>query len=437
MERRLWFFFGRFPVGTTQSFRYAGRCKRLASRRESGQKTGADMIISPKIRGFICTTAHPEGCAAHVQEQIDYVKSKPALANCPKRVLVVGSSTGYGLASRIVPAFGGGAKTIGVFFEREGTEGKTATAGWYNSAAFETAAAKEGLYAKSFNGDAFSTEMKTQVIDAIKADLGQVDMIIYSLASPRRTDPVTGEVYKSVLKPTGVTYTNKNLNTDKKEIEMVTIEPASEDEIAQTVKVMGGEDWKLWIDAMQEAGVLADGFKTVAYSYIGPELTWAIYTDGTIGRAKLHLEQTAKEMNAAFGEGTAVVSVNKALVTQASSAIPVVPLYISILYKIMKAKGLHEGCIEQIHRLFADHYGAAGGPRLDDKGRIRIDDWEMRPEVQAEIESIWAGVTTETIDAVSDFEGYQKEFYRLFGFGLAGVDYAAESDPVRPIPSLG
>jgi enoyl-[acyl-carrier protein] reductase/trans-2-enoyl-CoA reductase (NAD+) len=394
------------------------------------------MIISPKIRGFICTTAHPEGCAAHVQEQIDYVKSKPALANCPKRVLVVGSSTGYGLASRIVPAFGGGAKTIGVFFEREGTEGKTATAGWYNSAAFGTAAAKEGLYAKSFNGDAFSTEMKTQVIDAIKADLGQVEMIIYSLASPRRTDPVTGEVYKSVLKPTGATYTNKNLNTDKKEIEMVTIEPATEDEIAQTVKVMGGEDWKLWIDAMQEAGVLADGFKTVAYSYIGPELTWAIYTDGTIGRAKLHLEQTAKEMNAAFGEGTAVVSVNKALVTQASSAIPVVPLYISILYKIMKAKGLHEGCIEQIHRLFADHYGAAGGPQLDDKGRIRIDDWEMRPDVQAEIESIWAGVTTETIDEVSDFEGYQKEFYRLFGFGLAGVDYSAESDPVRPIPSL-
>lgn len=394
------------------------------------------MIISPKIRGFICTTAHPEGCAAHVQEQIDYVKSKPALANCPKRVLVVGSSTGYGLASRIVPAFGGGAKTIGVFFEREGTEGKTATAGWYNSAAFENAAAKEGLYARSFNGDAFSTEMKTQVIDAIKADLGQVDMIIYSLASPRRTDPVTGEVYKSCLKPTGVTYTNKNLNTDKKEIEMVTIEPANEDEIAQTVKVMGGEDWKLWIEAMRDAGVLADGFKTVAYSYIGPELTWAIYTDGTIGRAKLHLEQTAKEMNEAFGEGTAVVSVNKALVTQASSAIPVVPLYISILYKIMKAKGLHEGCIEQIHRLFADHYGAEGGPQLDGKGRIRIDDWEMRPEVQAEIESIWAGVTTETIDDVSDFEGYQKEFYRLFGFGLSGVDYAADTEPVRPVPSL-
>ncbi|WP_193211915.1 enoyl-ACP reductase FabV [Luteolibacter marinus] len=395
------------------------------------------MIISPKIRGFICTTAHPEGCAAHVQEQIDYVKSKPALENAPKRVLVVGSSTGYGLASRIVPAFGGGASTIGVFFEKEGAEKKTGSAGWYNSAAFEEAAKKEGLYAKSFNGDAFSNEMKSQVIETIKADLGQVDMVIYSLASPRRTDPETGEVFKSVLKPTGETYTNKNLNTDKKEIETVTIEPATGDEIAQTVKVMGGEDWKLWIDAMQAAGVLADGFKTVAYSYIGPELTWAIYTDGTIGRAKLHLEQTAKDLNAEFGDGTAVVSVNKALVTQASSAIPVVPLYISILYKIMKAKGLHEGCIEQIHRLFTEHYLADGGPKLDEKGRIRIDDWEMRPEVQAEIDGIWDKVTTETIDELSDFAGYQKEFYRLFGFGLDGVDYAAETDPVRPVPSIG
>lgn len=407
----------------------------LALRGERRQKAGADMIISPKIRGFICTTAHPDGCAAHVQEQIDYVKSKPALKNAPKRVLVVGSSTGYGLSSRIVPAFGGGASTIGVFFEKESSEGKCGTAGWYNSVAFENAAAKEGLYAKSFNGDAFSNEMKQTVIDAIKADLGQVDMVVYSLASPRRTDPNTGEVYKSVLKPTGETYTNKNLNTDKKQVDSVTIEPANEDEIAQTVKVMGGEDWKLWIDAMKAAGVLADGFKTVAYSYIGPELTWAIYTDGTIGRAKLHLEQTAKDLNAEFGYGTAVVSVNKALVTQASSAIPVVPLYISILYKIMKAKGLHEGCIEQIHRLFADHYGADGGPQLDDKGRIRIDDWEMRPEVQAEVEKIWHTVTTETLDDVADFEGYQKEFYRLFGFGLAGVDYAAETNPERSLPS--
>jgi len=394
------------------------------------------MIITPKIRGFICTTAHPDGCAAHVQQQIDYVQSKAPLSSAPKRVLVVGASTGYGLASRIVTAFGGGASTIGVFFEKEAVEKKTASAGWYNSVAFEQAAAAAGLYAKSFNGDAFSTEMKQQVIGAIQADLGQVDMIIYSLASPRRVDPVTGEIYRSVLKPTGETYTNKNLNTDKKEIDTVTIEPASPEEIAHTVKVMGGEDWQLWIDAMAEAGVLAEGFKTVAYSYIGPELTWAIYTDGTIGRAKLHLEHTASRMNHRFGAGTALVSVNKALVTQASSAIPVVPLYISILYRVMKAKGLHEGCIEQIYRLFADHYGSPNGPTLDENGRVRIDDWEMRSDVQSEITAVWDAVTTETIDDVADFAGYQSEFYRLFGFGLAGVDYDQEVEPMRPIKSL-
>jgi len=394
------------------------------------------MIIPPKIRGFICTTAHPDGCAAHVQQQIDYVQSKAPLSSAPKRVLVVGASTGYGLASRIVTAFGGGASTIGVFFEKEAVEKKTASAGWYNSVAFEQAAAAAGLYAKSFNGDAFSTEMKQQVIGAIQADLGQVDMIIYSLASPRRVDPVTGEIYRSVLKPTGETYTNKNLNTDKKEIDTVTIEPASPEEIAHTVKVMGGEDWQLWIDAMAEAGVLAEGFKTVAYSYIGPELTWAIYTDGTIGRAKLHLEHTASRMNHRFGAGTALVSVNKALVTQASSAIPVVPLYISILYRVMKAKGLHEGCIEQIYRLFADHYGSPNGPTLDENGRVRIDDWEMRSDVQSEITAVWDAVTTETIDDVADFAGYQSEFYRLFGFGLAGVDYDQEVEPMRPIKSL-
>lgn len=394
------------------------------------------MIISPKIRGFICTTAHPDGCAANVQSQIDYVKSQPALENGPKRVLVVGSSTGYGLASRIVPAFGAGAATIGVFFEKEPTEKKTASAGWYNSAAFETAAKEAGLYAKSFNGDAFSKDMKQKVIEAIKADLGQVDMVVYSLASPRRVDPENGQVYSSVLKPTGETFTNKNLNTDKKLIETVSIPPASEEEIENTVKVMGGEDWALWINALSEAGVLAEGFKTVAYSYIGPELTWAIYTDGTIGRAKLHLEKTAQEMNARFGDKTALVSVNKALVTQASSAIPVVPLYISILYKVMKAASLHEGCIEQITRLFHEHYCAPGGPKLDDKGRIRIDDWEMRPEIQSAVEKVWHTVATENIDELTDFAGYQQEFYRLFGFGLEGVDYAAETNPLRPIPSV-
>jgi len=394
------------------------------------------MTISPKIRGFICTTAHPDGCAAHVRQQIDYVRSKPPLESAPRKVLVIGSSTGYGLASRIVTAFGGGASTIGVFFEKEATETKTASAGWYNSAALETAAAEQGLYAKSFNGDAFSNQMKHDVIAAIRADLGQVDMVVYSLASPRRVDPVTGEVYKSVLKPTGTTYTNKNINTDKKLIEPVTIEPATAEEIAQTVKVMGGEDWQLWIDALSDAGVLAEGFRTVAYSYIGPELTWAIYTDGTIGRAKLHLEETARAISARFGEGTALVSVNKALVTQASSAIPVVPLYISILYKIMKLRGLHEGCIEQIHRLFADHYCSSGGPVLDEKGRVRIDDWEMREEIQAEVVRVWDLVTTGSIDGLTDFAGYQQEFYRLFGFGLPGIDYTAESDPIRRIPSI-
>lgn len=394
------------------------------------------MIIAPRIRGFICTTAHPDGCAAHVRQQIDYVRSHGPLANAPKRVLVIGSSTGYGLASRIVPAFGGGAATIGVFFEKEGTADKTGSAGWYNSAAFEEEAAKAGIYAKSFNGDAFSDEMKAKVIAAIQADLGTVDMIVYSLASPRRTDPKTGEVYKSVLKPTGGTYTNKNLNTDKKLVEPVTIEPASQEEILHTTKVMGGEDWQLWMDALAAAGVLADGFRTVAYSYIGPKLTWPIYTDGTIGRAKQHLEETAAAMNARFGDGTAVVSVNKALVTQASSAIPVVPLYISILYKAMKARGTHEGCIEQIHRLFATQYGAPNGPTLDEHGRIRIDDWEMRDDVQAEVAKVWDEITTESIDELSDFAGYQKEFLRLFGFGLEGINYQAEANPLRPIPSI-
>ncbi len=306
------------------------------------------MIVTPKIRGFICTTAHPEGCAANVQSQIDYVKSQPPLANPPKKVLVIGASTGYGLASRIVPAFGGGAATIGVFFEKPGTEQKSGSAGWYNSVAFEKAAAKAGLYAKSFNGDAFSTELKTSVIDAIRADLGEIDCIIYSLASPRRTDPKDGALYKSVLKPIGQSYTQKNVNTDTGEVNSVSIEPAEHDEIINTVKVMGGEDWELWIDALSDAGVLADGFTTVAYSYIGPDLTYPIYTNGTIGRAKEHLETSAARMDARFGTGTAYVSVNKALVTQASSAIPVVPLYISLLYRVMKEKGLHEGTIEQI-----------------------------------------------------------------------------------------
>lgn len=393
------------------------------------------MIIQPRIRGFICTTAHPEGCAANVRQQIAYVKSRPALTRGPKKVLVIGASTGYGLASRIVPAFGGGAATVGVFFEKPGEEGKTGSAGWYNSVAFENEARAAGLYARSFNGDAFSKEMKQQVIDAIRADLGQVDCVIYSLASPRRTDPETGDVYKSVLKPIGEPYSQKNVNTDKAEVNTVSIDPASEEEIAHTVKVMGGEDWELWLHALADAGVLADGATTVAYSYIGPDLTWKIYTEGTIGMAKKHLEESAARLNGRFGAGTAYVSVNKALVTQASSAIPVVPLYISLLYRVMKEAGNHEGCIEQIERLFADHLASEAGPALDDKGRIRIDDWEMRDDIQAKVAALWEQVDTSNLRDISDFDGYQSEFLRLFGFGLEGVDYSAETDPVRALPS--
>ena len=393
------------------------------------------MIIKPKIRGFICTTAHPAGCAAHVGEQIAYVQKKGAVAEMAKRVLVIGASTGYGLASRIVPAFAGGAATLGVFFEKAGEEGRTGSAGWYNSVAFEKAAHAAGLYAKSINGDAFSDAIKEQVIAAIKADLGQVDAVIYSLASPRRTHPRTGVTHSSTLKPIGASFTAKTVNTDKGTVTDITIEPANEQEIADTTAVMGGEDWEMWIDALEKAGVLADGALTVAYSYIGPELTRAIYRSGTIGRAKEDLEATAHRLQTRLGArgGHALVSVNKALVTQASSAIPVVPLYISMLYKVMKAHGLHEGCIEQIYRLFATRQEQTA--HTDEAGRVRIDDWEMRPEIQAEVAAIWPLATTENLDALTDIAGYRTEFLRLFGFGLPGVDYEAESDPVAPLPS--
>ncbi len=401
----------------------------------------AIMIIQPKIRGFICITSHPDGCAANVQEQIDYVKSKGAIEGGPKSVLVIGASAGYGLASRIVPAFGSGAKTLGLFFEKPGTEDRPGSAGWYNTAAFEKAAQAEGLFAKSLNGDAFSHELKAQAIEIIKNEMGgKVDMVIYSLASPRRTDPDTGEVYKSVLKTTGGDFTNKNLNTDKGRVEEVTIGAATPEEIDHTVKVMGGDDWELWMNALEGAGVLAEGVMTVAYSYIGPKLTWPIYTDGTIGRAKKDLEAACARIGAKLGKdhgGAAYVSVNKALVTQASSAIPVVPLYISILYKDMKARGTHEGCIEQIQRLFAERLYTGEAPAVDEAGRIRIDDWEMREETQSAVAGIWEKVTTETIDDLTDFQGYKEEFLRLFGFGLKGVDYGAESDPSVAPPSLG
>ena len=394
------------------------------------------MVIKPKVRGFVCVTAHPQGCAAHVQEQIDYVKAKGSIKNGPKKVLVIGASTGYGLASRITAAFGSGAGTLGIFFERPSEEGRTATPGWYNTIAFTKAARAAGLYAKNLNGDAFSSELKKQAIDLIKADLGQVDLVVYSLASPRRTHPKTGAVHKSVLKPVGAPYTNKTVDTDKGVVSEITIEPATPAEIADTTTVMGGEDWEMWIDALLGAGVLAPGATTVAYSYIGPEVTWPIYKNGTIGLAKNDLERAAKRLDAVLkthGYGRAFISVNKALVTQASSAIPVVPLYISLLYKIMKAKGTHEGCIEQMQRLFATQMYGGGGLTFDEAGRVRVDDWEMKPDVQAEVARIWPQVTTENLGALTDIAGYRSEFLRLFGFGLPGINYEAETEPHVPL----
>jgi enoyl-[acyl-carrier protein] reductase/trans-2-enoyl-CoA reductase (NAD+) len=395
------------------------------------------MIVAPKIRGFICTTAHPTGCAKHVANQIAVVKNRGPITNAPKKVLVIGASTGYGLASRIATAFGGGAATIGVFFERGAEGDRTATAGWYNTAAFEREAAAAGLYARSFNGDAFSDELKKTVVEAVKQDLGQVDCVVYSLASPRRQHPRSGEVFKSVLKPIGQSYSNKNLNTSNGQVNEVSIEPANDEEISHTTAVMGGEDWEMWMDALQEAGALAPGVRTLAYSYIGPSLTWPIYKNGTIGRAKEDLERAQRAIEAKLAPlgGKAWVSVNKALVTQASSAIPVVPLYISILYKAMKAAGNHEECAEQMDRLFRERLNSAT-PAVDDAGRIRLDDWEMADDLQNLIADRWAKVTTENLGDLADFAGYQESFHRLFGFGLAGVDYSADVDVQVPIPSI-
>jgi enoyl-[acyl-carrier protein] reductase/trans-2-enoyl-CoA reductase (NAD+) len=351
-------------------------------------------------------------------------------------VLVIGASTGYGLASRVTAAFGSGAATLGIFFERPSEEGRTATPGWYNTIGFTNEARAAGLYAGNINGDAFSQEIKAKALEMIRRDLGKVDLVVYSLASPRRTHPGTGAVHKSVLKPIGAAYTNKTVDTDKGIVSTVTIEPASEQEIADTVAVMGGEDWEMWIGALAEAGLLAPGARSMAYSYIGPELTWAIYKNGTIGLAKNDLERAAHRIDALLkpAGGGALISVNKALVTQASSAIPVVPLYISILYKVMKAQGTHEGCIEQMQRLFATQLYSPAGPALDEAGRVRVDDLEMRPEVQASVARIWPGVTTETLAAQTDIAGYRSEFLKLFGFGLAGIDYAADAEPHVPMP---
>jgi len=395
------------------------------------------MIIEPRMRGFICTTSHPKGCEQNVKNQIDYINSKGSIEGA-KKVLVIGASTGFGLASRITSAFGCNAATVGVFFEKEPSEGKTASPGWYNSAAFEDQAHEAGLYAKSINGDAFSNEIKKQTLELIKADLGQVDLVIYSLASPVRMNPETGVLHRSTLKPIGDVFTNKTVDFHSGKVSEISIQPSSGDDIENTVAVMGGEDWMMWIEALKAENLLASGATTVAYSYIGPSLTEAVYRKGTIGRAKDHLEATAFAITESLKSinGKAFVSVNKALVTQASSAIPVIPLYISLLYKIMKGERIHEGCIEQIQRLFQERLYTGNEVLVDEKGRIRIDDLEMRPDVQAKIAQLWAEAVTENLAELGDLEGYRKDFYNLFGFDVDGVDYKIEADEMVNIDSI-
>ena len=392
------------------------------------------MVIKPKVRGFICTTAHPVGAAREVQRQADHARGLKFANGKPRAALVVGSSMGYGLSTRIAAAFGAGAATVGVFLEKPASDKRTATAGWYNSAAFHRAAKDAGLYATSIDGDAFSDEIKQQAVDAIRRDLGQVDLVVYSLAAPRRT-LADGTVAKSVLKPIGATYRNKTIDVESGTVSEVAIEPADEAEIADTVKVMGGEDWKAWIDALEAGGVLAPEARTLAYSYIGPELTYAVYRKGTIGRAKDHLEATAKRLDERLRArgGRAFVSVNKGLVTQSSSAIPVVPLYISLLFRVMKDKGLHEGTIEQMGRLLTDRLYVGGDVPTDGEGRIRLDDWEMRDDVQAEVERRWREVASDNVEQLGDLAGYRHDFLRLFGFEVPGVDYDADVDPNVPL----
>ena len=393
------------------------------------------MIIEPRTRGFICLTSHPTGCEQNVINQIEYVKSKGKIEGA-KKVLVIGASTGFGLASRITSAFGSDAATIGVFFDKPATEGRPGSPGYYNTAAFEKHAHQSGLYAKSINGDAFSNEIKEQVVKLIKEDLGQIDLVIYSLASPVRKHPNTGERFKSVLKPIGEVFSNKTVDFHTGNVTEISINPAEGDDIENTITVMGGEDWKMWIDALQAENLLSEGATTVAYSYIGPDVTKPVYRNGTIGAAKDDLEKTAFTItnDLKLIGGKAYVSVNKALVTQASSAIPVIPLYISLLFKVMKEKGIHEGCIEQIQRLYSQRL-FGGDLALDEKGRIRIDDWEMREDVQAEIAELWKSATTENLAEIGDLQGYSDEFFSLFGFKVDGIDYDADVNEVVKIPS--
>ncbi|EGP08960.1 paraquat-inducible protein [Bradyrhizobiaceae bacterium SG-6C] len=389
------------------------------------------MIIEPRVRGFICTTAHPAGCAANVREQIDYVLKQGALAESPKRVAVLGCSTGYGLASRIVATFAGGADTIGVSLEREPTATRTGSAGWYNNRAFEIEARKIGRSPVTLEGDAFSDELKKDFIAQVREKFGQLDLLVYSMAAPVRTDPVTGKTYRSAIKPLGERVEIKTLNTETGEVYETGLMPATEDEAAATVAVMGGDDWKRWIDQLADAGVLAPGFQTLNYTYIGSELTWPIYWKGTLGRAKVDLDQKADAIRKRLGPDAARVVALKAVVTQASSAIPVVPLYGTVLFKVMKQLGLHEGCIEQIDRLFRTRLGK--NTELDDEQRIRVDDWELSPKVQAEVSRRWPLLSTETMGELADLEEYRSQFLRLFGFGIKGVDYAKDVDP-RVVP---
>ena len=386
------------------------------------------MIIKPRVRGFMCITSHPLGCEQNVINQIDYIKSQAPIS-APKRVLVIGSSTGYGLSARIAAAFGAGASTLGVFFEKPGSERKPGTAGWYNSAAFHKQAEKEGLYAKSVNGDAFSDEVKQRVIDTIAKDLGQIDLVIYSLAAPRRQHPESGEIFNSTLKPVGKNITMRGINTDKEVIQEFSLEAASDQEISDTVSVMGGEDWQMWIDALAAADVLAPGAKTTAFTYIGEKMTWDLYWDGTIGQAKKDLDHrvlSIRQKLSASG-GDARVSVLKAVVTQSSSAIPIMPLYLAMLFKEMKIDGSHEGCIEQLYRLFTEGL-YSDEPRLDEEGRLRMDELEMRAEIQAKVAKSWADISTENLNELTDFVGYKHDFLSLFGFGVSGIDYDAEVD---------
>lgn len=394
------------------------------------------MIITPKIRGFICTTTHPTGCEQNVKEQIAYTRAQGEITGGPKRVLVIGSSSGYGLASRITAAFGCGAATIGVFFEKPAKEKKTGTAGWYNSAAFHKLAHEAGLYAKSLNGDAFGHEAKTKAIDLIKQDLGQIDMVIYSLASPVRKLPDSGEVIRSVLKPIGQTYKTTAVDTNKDALYEATVEPATDEEVVNTVTVMGGQDWELWMTALSEAGVLADGCKAVAYSYIGTEITWPIYWEGALGEAKKDMDRAAHAIdnNLKVINGAANIAVLKSVVTQASSAIPVMPLYIAMSFKKMREQGIHEGCIEQISRMFRERLYKTDGSaaQLDDEDRLRLDDWELREDIQAHCKSLWPQLTDENLSELTDYALYKEEFLKLFGFGVQGVDYEADVDPVVP-----